>query len=192
VLLTFHGLNRNLRYSSFISNCGQIPIPIEAFCVAAGVSPLSILGVIVGEIVRLGAQANAIIAAVNQPRVVQKLVDRALDDEEDTRMEAATLLARATGFLPSPKGTVISVAANANANAVAQAAAAPVLAPPPEATIRRAVDRFNDQRAITQGAPSQSALPPETEQITYAQATTGDHSNMAEILRDDSDDEEEE
>jgi hypothetical protein len=134
VLLTYHGIQVSLRKV----------LPIEAFCVAAGVSPLTILGILTGEIVRMGAQASTIIAAVNHPRVVQKSVEMALTDDG---LADRTLLAKATGFLPTPKGsqTQINIAANANATAAPQIA---VVAPPPEATIRRAVDRFNDAKGL--------------------------------------------
>jgi len=134
VLLTYHGLHIYLRKV----------IPIEAFCVAAGVSPLTILGILTGEIVRMGAQASTIIAAVNHPRVVQKSVEMALTDDG---LADRTLLAKATGFLPTPKGsqTNINIAANATAQAAPQIV---VVAPPPEATIRRAVDRFNDAKEL--------------------------------------------
>jgi hypothetical protein len=83
---------------------------------------------------------------VNHPRVVEKSVEMALTDEG---IEDRTLLAKATGFLPTPKGsrTTVNVAANANA----QSAANPqvlVAAPPPENTIRRLVDRLNEARGL--------------------------------------------
>jgi len=134
-------------------------LPVEAYCVAAKVHPHSILAILTGEVVRLGAQASSIVASVNQPRVVQKLVDRAMDDEEDTRMEAATLLSKATGFLPTPRGsqTTVNVAANSSSNASAQAASLP--APAPEQTIRRLVDRFNEARGLPPAAPVIVAIP---------------------------------
>ena len=134
-------------------------LPVEAYCVAAKVHPHSILAILTGEVVRLGAQASSIVASVNQPRVVQKLVDRAMDDEEDTRMEAATLLSKATGFLPTPRGsqTTVNVAANSSSTASAQAASLP--APAPEQTIRRLVDRFNEARGLPPATPVIAAMP---------------------------------
>lgn len=142
-----------LAYHSVPHYCRTL-LPIEAYCVAAKVSPLSILGILVGSIVRMGAAARTVIAMVNQPRVVQKSVEMALTDDGIADRE---LLAKATGFLPTPKGsqTIVNVAANASAEASPSQAV--VLAPPPEQTIRRLVDRFNDARGIT--SPVQSALP---------------------------------
>lgn len=144
--------------------------PIEAFCVAANVSPLRILEILVGTLVRMGAQASTIIAAVNQPRMVQKMVEVGLTDEG---FSDRALLARATGFLPTPAGPRTTVNVNQNASATANAQAATVIAPPPEQTIRRLSDRFhailsaNAPAALSEAdtsrdisiASSQSAIP---------------------------------
>lgn len=122
-------------------------LPIEAFCLAASVAPTRILEILTGVIVRLGAQASTVIAAVNHPRVVQKTVEMALTDEG---IEDRAMLHKATGFLPQPKGsqTTIQVNQNAQANASGNGASAIVSAPPPENTIRRLVNRWNDNRAL--------------------------------------------
>lgn len=150
VLSTFHSLPRELRRV----------VPIEAFCVAAAVSPISILEQLFLVCVRQGAQASSLIASINQPRVVEKSVEMALTDDG---IDDRTLLARATGFLPSPSGsrTVVNVAANASAAAAAKsdAVAAPVLAPPPEQTIRRLVDRFNDAKALAEAPANNIPIP---------------------------------
>jgi hypothetical protein len=148
LLLTYYAT-----HPLFRERPGVPSLPIEAYCVAAGVNPISILGILTAEIVRCGASANAIIAAVNQPRVVQKLVDRALDDGYDKSMEAASLLSKATGFLPSPRGaqTVVNVAANASASTDSKLAL--VSAPPAEQTIRRMIDRVNESRGLPPAAP---------------------------------------
>jgi hypothetical protein len=130
VLLAYHSLPIALRR----------PCPIEAFCVAASVSPLSILTILVSEIVRRGAQARTVVAMLNQPRMVQKMVEVGLTDEGFSDRE---LLAKATGFLPAAKGaqTIVNVAATASAESSPVVA---ITAPPPERTIRRLVDRFNE------------------------------------------------
>jgi hypothetical protein len=123
-------------------------LPIEAYCAAASVSSLRILEILVGLIVRRGAQASTIIAAVNQPRVVQKTVEMALTDEGVTDR---TNFHKATGFLPMPKGaqTTINIQQSTTASA-----GGVVVAPTPEATIRTLADRFNADRT--------KALPPST------------------------------
>jgi hypothetical protein len=120
-------------------------LSIEAYCVAAHVPPLRILEIITATCVRLGAQASNIVAAVNHPRVVQKTVEMALTDEG---VEDRAMLHKAAGFLPTPKGaqTNITIAANAQSNSLVQAA----LAPPPEQTIRRMVNRFNESKQLPQ------------------------------------------
>lgn len=132
-------------------------LPIEAFCAASGVSPLRVIEVLVAAVVRQGAQASTIIAAVSHPRVVQKTVEMALTD--DGTEDRATLH-KAVNFLPTPKGntTIINNTPMANASARAEShAQAAAVAPPPEQTIRRLSDRFNEARL--HAAPTAIALP---------------------------------
>jgi hypothetical protein len=56
-------------------------LPAEAYCHAAGVSPWVVLEAVTVAAVRSGAMSSAIVAAVNQPRVVQKTVEMALQDD---------------------------------------------------------------------------------------------------------------
>ncbi len=72
-------------------------LPVEAFCLAAGVSPWRVLDSITVVAVRQTAQASAIIAAILHPRVVQKTVERALQDEGTSER---MMLHKAVGFLP--------------------------------------------------------------------------------------------
>lgn len=118
-------------------------LPIEAFCLAAGVPPHRILEIIVTSVIRQGAQASAIIAAVNHPRVVDKTVEMALTDDG---IEDRKVLHTHTGFLPQRAGARTSIVVQQNATATAQAAS--VAAPPPEQTIRRLADRFNLSRTL--------------------------------------------
>jgi hypothetical protein len=70
----------------------------EAFCLAAGVAPNRVLEILAVIAMRRMGQASTIIAAVLQPRVVEKLVERALMDD-GTRDRAMFL--KATGFVPT-------------------------------------------------------------------------------------------
>jgi hypothetical protein len=127
-------------------------VPIEAYCLAVGVNSTDILETIVRAIASVSRQASAAIASANHPAVVEKTVEMALTDEG---IEDRTTLHKAVGFLPTPKGSQITV--NASANSAAQASApVAVIAPPPEATIRRLVDRFNDAapRALPVAPPA--------------------------------------
>jgi hypothetical protein len=120
-------------------------VPIESFCIAAKVSSVRALEIIVVTCMRLGVQAENIIAAVNRPRIVQKTVDMAMTDEG---VEDRMMFHKATGFLPTPKGaqTTIQVVQSTQVSANAQVAAAP----PPEQTIRRMVNRFNESKQLPQ------------------------------------------
>ncbi len=79
-------------------------LPVEAFCLAAGVSPWRVLESITVVAVRQGAQAAAIIAAVVHPRVVEHTIHIALNSpDEKKQLHAQTMLHKAMGFLP-PRG----------------------------------------------------------------------------------------
>jgi hypothetical protein len=69
----------------------------EDFCHAAGVSPWRVLEIITVVAVRNAGQACAIVSSILQPRVVAKIVERALQDDG---MKECVLLSKATGFLP--------------------------------------------------------------------------------------------
>jgi len=145
-------------------------LPIEAFCVAAGVSPLKILEVLTATLVRLGAQASTVIAAVNHPRVVEKTVEMALTDDGVKDRE---MLHKHANFLPTPAGAKTSIVVTQTATA--QAAAVP--APPPEQTIRRLADRFNLARTLPESASTtpMPAAPPVTDaDVVEAEYTTED------------------
>ena len=71
-------------------------LPLEAFCLAAGVSPWRVLEIITLVAVRQAAQASAIVAAVLHPRVVRKTADKALQDD-GTRERM--MIHKAVGFL---------------------------------------------------------------------------------------------
>jgi hypothetical protein len=153
-------------------------LPVEAFCIAANVPPMRVLELLTGAIVRQGANASTIIAAVNHPRVVEKTVEMALTDGG---IEDRNTLHKAVGFLPTPKGaqTTIQVTQNAQTNASAQAASVP--APPPEATIRRIANRFNDARQ----------LPVDTGSVRIPDILPHEQLDEAELIPQDDDEEEE-
>jgi hypothetical protein len=117
-------------------------LPIEAFCLACDVPPLRCLEMIVASCVRMGSTASSMLAAVSHPKVVEKTIEYAMTpDGHSDRQD----LHKATGFLPTPKPASVRVNVNQNQSAVAQAAS---VAPPPEQTIRRMVNRFNDQQLL--------------------------------------------
>lgn len=154
-------------------------LPIEAYCLAASVSPLRVLELIVCACLRQGAQACSIIAAINHPRVVEKTVEMALtDDGVADRM----VLHRATGFLPSPAGAKTQINIQQNASASASAPVAIVAAPPPEQTVRRLVERFHEARGLPPPAATPAALT-EGRDDAYPVAPTADLPIAAVISR---------
>lgn len=135
-------------------------LPIEAYCCAAGISPMRILELLTGACVRVGATASTIVAAVNHPRVVQATVDNALTPEGHADR---TDLHKAVGFLPTPRGahTNIQIVQNAQANATPTV----VSAPAPEQSIRRLVNRFNESKQLPAGAPSAVSVMPDEDLV---------------------------
>jgi len=71
-------------------------LPIEAYCLAAKVSPGQVLEFLTVIAVREGARASAILASILHPSVVKKTVERAL--QEDGAKERM-MLHKAVGFL---------------------------------------------------------------------------------------------
>lgn len=123
-------------------------VPIEAYCLAADVDPTSLLDLIARTCATITRQTSALIAAVNQPKVVEKTVEMALTDEGVTDR---LTLHRATGFLPTPRGaqTTVNVAASASASAPTL-----VAAPAPEQITRVLADKLNELRGLPP-APAQ-------------------------------------
>jgi hypothetical protein len=71
-------------------------LPPEAFCHAAGVSPWRALEIITGVAVRQGAWASAVLAAIAHPRLVERTIERAL---QDGGVREVMMLHKAVGFL---------------------------------------------------------------------------------------------
>lgn len=118
-------------------------------CAQAGIAPLELVRVAADVACRLSMYRTQFIVAASHPRVVEKTVEMALTDDG---VEDRVTLHKATGFLPTPRGsqTVISMLQNAHANASAQ----PVTAPRPEEIIRRLSERFNQARGLPPALPT--------------------------------------
>ena len=130
-------------------------VSIEACCVAAQVSPVRIVEVLMNCIRRLSQQSAFLIASVNLPRVVQKHVEMSLTDDGTTDR---TNFLKSTGFIPTPKGNTTQINVT---QANAAAAPPPLPAPPPEQTIRNLNDRWNESKKLP---------PPTTEFIDVSAA----------------------
>jgi hypothetical protein len=134
---------RNLWHVTRISS-------IEAVCVATGISTLRVLEIITAMCVNSGMQTSAIVAAVNHPAVVKATVAGALLD--DGKMDRS-MLHKATGFLPTPKGstTVVNVRGGGNVEAESKEERTRVLVSPEE-SIRRLATRFQQSEALSANA----------------------------------------
>lgn len=155
-------------------------LTLEAYCLAAGVPPMNIIEILGGVLIRLGAQESSVIAAVHHPAVVARTVEQALGG--DTKSQS--LLYKASGFLPTPKGSTTTIQIGGQQPAAA-APAASVVAPPPEQTIRKLTDRFNESR---QQAALPSA-PAATEPQEYIEDATESEEADTEAEADEADEE---
>lgn len=136
---------------SDLSNSMRIILPYEAYCIAAGISTHRLLECLSVQIIAAGAMHSAVTAARHHPEVVEATIGYALT--EDGIQDRITLH-RATGFLPSPKGSQTTIQIQQNAAATAQAASATFAEPPrPEQTIKRLVDRFNADKGESAPMP---------------------------------------
>jgi hypothetical protein len=122
-------------------------LPFEAFCIAAGISPTRMFGVI-AEVIRLQkSQLGAIKAAERHEAIVEVSSQAALNPAGvDDRMAHLKHM----GFTPSPRGSTINIGVSATANAAAKSDATAAALPAPEDTIRRIVEAR--QRAALPGA----------------------------------------
>lgn len=115
-------------------------VPIEAYCYAADINPLRVVEWLTAVLVRQGVTASTLLAAAWHPRVVEKTIEMALTDGGTSER---AMLHKATGFLPTPKGSQTIIQVNAT-----QAAAKTVQAPAPEATIGLLGNAFTEARGL--------------------------------------------
>jgi hypothetical protein len=123
-------------------------LPIEAFSIAAGISPTRLFGVI-AEVIRLQkSQLGAIKAAERHEAIVEISSQVALDPQGvDDRMAHLKHM----GFTPSPRGSTINIGVSATATAAAASRADAAALPAPEDTIRRMVEARQRQAALAGG-----------------------------------------
>lgn len=116
-------------------------LPIEAFAVAASISPTRLWGVIVESARIFEGGLGSLTAAAAHTRVVQASIDSAVTPEG---LEDRAHQLKHMNFLPMPKGSQVNVNVSASAAAQTQVAQATVVdAPSPEATIRGLIERQN-------------------------------------------------
>jgi hypothetical protein len=130
-------------------------LPIEAFALAAKLSPTRLFGVI-AEVFRLQKMQLGAIKAASRHEAIVDVSSTVAATPEGVEDRMAHL--KHMGFTPSPKGSTINIgiAANATANSASRADAASALAPS-EDTIRRMVEAR--QRSAALASATQHALP---------------------------------
>lgn len=132
-------------------------LPLEALALASGVPTPRLLAVIVEAATREGTDQSRMIVGLNAPAVMQATVDGAIAGGEEGPKYAA-MFHKISGAMPSPKGSTTIINTSASAQAASQSSAQAVSAPPPEQTIRRLVDRFNDRTPALPAATSPPVL----------------------------------
>ncbi len=118
------------------SNPTPDAIPMEAFCLSAGVPTLRFLGLLIAEALARNSDLSKLIASAAHPEVTKKTVDLALDGD----LTAAKLLHQHAGFLPMPKNSVVQIFGGAQIDARQQTQ---VSLPPVEDDARAMTERFN-------------------------------------------------
>lgn len=124
-------------------------LPVEAFCLAAGISPPALMNSIVVAVQTCGVHMSNLVAALSLPDIVQTSVEQAMTAEGISDREWQL---KHASFLPMPKGSQVNV--QVNATATAQQA---TLAPSPEDSIRRLQDHFSESRRTIHAAENASA-----------------------------------
>lgn len=132
-------------------------LPLEAFCVAAGVDPNRILDSLIKVIERVKALKSAVNLSVSQPEIVDTNIEAALD--VDNGYKDRRLHMQVSGLMPMPRGARTVVNVQTSASATAAPVQAVIAAPVPEQTIRRLSERLHAVRA---------ALPAEVQKVEDA------------------------
>jgi len=129
----------------------------DAVCEQVELAPLELLRIVADVMCRIAMCRVHIIVALSHPGVVEKTIKLALSADKDRdKLAAQTILHKAMGFLPTPKGSQTIMGMTLQ-NAHAEASARSVAAPPPEEMIRRLENRWNASRGLPRTAAA--ALP---------------------------------
>jgi hypothetical protein len=125
-------------------------LPVEAFAIAAGISPTRLWGVIVEAGRQFESGLGSLTASSRHVEVVEASILAALSPEG---IEDRTHQLKHAQFLPLPKGSQVNVQVTASAHAAAGSIAASA-APAPEDTIRRIIEARQRQLAGTPAVPA--------------------------------------
>ncbi len=118
---------------------------IGAVCAHLQIPPTRIVEIISSCCVQMGMKASAMVAALNHPGVVKATVDSAMTPEGQSDR---TMLHKATGFLPTPKGSTTTVNVHGSNSVNGQVDGKKVELPSPEDTIRRLASRFQQSDSL--------------------------------------------
>lgn len=88
-------------------------LPLEAYAVAAGITPKRLFCMISGEIMERSMKMSAMLAKLHHPEVVQQTIAVAMTKNGYKDREA---LHKAVGFLPTPKNSFTVVHGDQNIN----------------------------------------------------------------------------
>ncbi|MGH7181965.1 MAG: hypothetical protein ACREJN_08320 [Nitrospiraceae bacterium] len=129
----------------------KLPVPFEAFCVAAKVSRKKFLQLLVGEVSEQSDLMSNMLAASAHPKVVEETIRVATSDEFGAS-EARSILHKHRGFLPTPKTQNVNIRGNLNQdNRVDNSQNATINIGDLEfgnEAIGKATDRFNEARVF--------------------------------------------
>lgn len=157
-------------------------LPLEAYCLAAKVSPSTISDIVLAMKVRRAQARSVAKTAARHPDVVEKTIDFAMlpGGEKDREM-----VHKAAGWLPTPKGAVTNVNVHQKTTVDARQQSATIVpAPAPEATIRRLADRFNGVKQDRFGDVLPAQLPALVEDITIPPRQSREYAPVSAAPRD--------
>jgi len=145
----------------FLTVYDQIPVtrrhllPIEAYCVASGLTTKRLLELVTGACFEQSSITATLLAKAAHPQVVATTVKSALNAKHGFKDREA--LHKHAGFIPVPKTNVLNVGGDFNQDNRKQIAIGEILGI--EETQARIANRFNEKLGLGAGEPAQTLLP---------------------------------
>lgn len=127
-----------------IPNSVRIILPIEAFCIASGLTTRRVLELITGACFEQSANVAELISKAAKPKLVGVAVKAALKQKN---FEDRKLILQHEGYAPIPKTQVVNVQGDVNTDNRIQSVSIGELAST-EKTMSRINDRFNERLGI--------------------------------------------
>lgn len=145
-----------------LSPAQQGRVDFDDICEAAGVAPDRIMSVVVSQAMRLGTDVGDLVAATMHPRLVDRTVKSAMrigGDYAAVAQKDREFLFQHQRFIPTPRGTTVTV--HASAQAAAAAANVPSVPSFAESVTGASQAQHDVQRDIIEGETvDRQALPP--------------------------------